>query len=94
MKRAYLTVTAQPDDEILGFGASAYKLSKKGNKIYNCILSGSVGARVNILEIEVLKEHTSLVGHRPNVKSEVDLYTNAERGLLSVRPGITDFSSI
>ena len=42
----------------------------------------------------VLRGDMSLVGPRPNVKSEVDLYTNAERGLLSVRPGITDFSSI
>ncbi len=36
----------------------------------------------------------SLVGPRPNVKSETDLYTDAEKKLLSVRPGITDFSSI
>lgn len=36
----------------------------------------------------------SLVGPRPQVRSDVDLYTQAERKLLSVRPGITDFSSI
>jgi len=36
----------------------------------------------------------SLVGPRPNVKSETDLYTSLERHLLSVRPGITDFASI
>jgi lipopolysaccharide/colanic/teichoic acid biosynthesis glycosyltransferase len=36
----------------------------------------------------------SLVGPRPNVKNETDLYTNIEKKLLSVRPGITDFSSI
>ena len=36
----------------------------------------------------------SLVGPRPNVKSEVDLYTEIEKELLSVKPGITDFSSI
>lgn len=36
----------------------------------------------------------SLVGPRPNVKSETDLYTSLERNLLSVRPGITDFASI
>ena len=36
----------------------------------------------------------SLVGPRPNVKSETDLYTDVEKLLLSVRPGITDFSSI
>jgi len=36
----------------------------------------------------------SLVGPRPNVKIETDLYTGAEKKLLTVRPGITDFSSI
>ena len=36
----------------------------------------------------------SLVGPRPNVKRETDLYTIEEKKLLSVRPGITDFSSI
>ncbi len=36
----------------------------------------------------------SLVGPRPNVKKETDLYTDIERKLLTVSPGITDFSSI
>ena len=42
----------------------------------------------------VLLGDMSLVGPRPNVKDEIDLYTNIERELLSVKPGITDFSSI
>jgi lipopolysaccharide/colanic/teichoic acid biosynthesis glycosyltransferase len=42
----------------------------------------------------VLIGDMSLVGPRPNVKSDTDLYTNIEKGLLEVRPGITDFSSI
>ncbi len=42
----------------------------------------------------VLKGDMSLVGPRPNVKTETDLYTNVERELLSIKPGITDFSSI
>ncbi len=42
----------------------------------------------------VLKGDMSLVGPRPNVKRETDLYTTAEKELLSVKPGITDFSSI
>lgn len=42
----------------------------------------------------VLKGDMSLVGPRPNVKRETDLYTAVERRLLDVRPGITDFSSI
>lgn len=42
----------------------------------------------------VLKGDMSLVGPRPQVVSEVATYTPEERGLLDVRPGITDFSSI
>ena len=42
----------------------------------------------------VLVGDMSLVGPRPNVKTETDLYTNIEKKLLSARPGITDFSSI
>ncbi len=42
----------------------------------------------------VLKGDMSLVGPRPNVKRETDLYTPIERRLLEVKPGITDFSSI
>ena len=36
----------------------------------------------------------SLVGPRPNVKRETDLYTSEERKLLDVKPGVTDFASI
>jgi len=44
--------------------------------------------------INVLRGEMSLVGPRPNVEREVRMYTAAERGLLSVRPGITDLASI
>jgi lipopolysaccharide/colanic/teichoic acid biosynthesis glycosyltransferase len=42
----------------------------------------------------VLIGDMSLVGPRPNVKDETDLYTDIEKELFLVRPGITDFSSI
>ena len=42
----------------------------------------------------VLKGDMSLVGPRPNVKRETDLYTPVEKKLLRVKPGITDISSI
>ncbi len=42
----------------------------------------------------VLIGDMSLVGPRPNVKRETDLYTLEEKKLLTVKPGITDFSSI
>ncbi len=38
--------------------------------------------------------HMSFVGPRPNVASETELYTYEEKLLLTVKPGITDFSSI
>lgn len=42
----------------------------------------------------VLIGDMSFVGPRPNVPSEVALYSHEERQLLSVRPGLTDFASI
>lgn len=42
----------------------------------------------------VLKGDMSMVGPRPNVQRETDLYTSVERRLLDVQPGITDFASI
>ena len=44
--------------------------------------------------INVLKGDMSLVGPRPNVLRDVALYTEEERKLLTVKPGITDLSSI
>jgi lipopolysaccharide/colanic/teichoic acid biosynthesis glycosyltransferase len=44
--------------------------------------------------LNVLKGDMSLVGPRPNVKRETDLYTSVEKDLLGVRPGITDMASI
>lgn len=42
----------------------------------------------------VLIGDMSLVGPRPNVKPEVDMYTVEEQKLIGVKPGITDISSI
>ncbi len=42
----------------------------------------------------ILNGEMSFVGPRPNVRRDVNLYTNIEKRLLSVKPGITDFSSV
>lgn len=42
----------------------------------------------------VLIGDMSLVGPRPEVRKYVDLYTEEQRKVLSIRPGITDYASI
>jgi lipopolysaccharide/colanic/teichoic acid biosynthesis glycosyltransferase len=44
--------------------------------------------------MNVLFGQMSLVGPRPNVLSETNLYTAQEKKILTVKPGITDFASI
>jgi len=44
--------------------------------------------------VNVLNGTMSLVGPRPEVRKYVDLYTERQRRVLSVRPGITDYASI
>lgn len=44
--------------------------------------------------INVLIGQMSIVGPRPEVKEYVDLYTDEQRIILSVKPGITDYASI
>ena len=44
--------------------------------------------------INVLRGEMSLVGPRPEVQHYVDMYTQEERAILSVRPGITDWASL
>lgn len=44
--------------------------------------------------LNILKGEMSFVGPRPNVKRDVKIYTDIEKRLLSIKPGITDFSSV
>lgn len=44
--------------------------------------------------INVINGEMSLVGPRPEVKKFTDMYTNEEKVILTVRPGITDWASI
>jgi lipopolysaccharide/colanic/teichoic acid biosynthesis glycosyltransferase len=44
--------------------------------------------------INVLKGEMSFVGPRPEVQMYVDMFTEEEKAILNVRPGITDWASI
>lgn len=44
--------------------------------------------------INVLKGDMSIVGPRPEVQEFVDLYTDEQRKILNVKPGITDYASL
>lgn len=44
--------------------------------------------------LNVLLGDMSIVGPRPEVRKYVDLYTDSQKQVLSVRPGITDYASI
>ena len=44
--------------------------------------------------INVLRGDMSIVGPRPEVKKFTDLFSEEEKAILSVRPGITDWASI
>jgi lipopolysaccharide/colanic/teichoic acid biosynthesis glycosyltransferase len=44
--------------------------------------------------INVLKGEMSFVGPRPEVQYYVDMFSEEERSILTVRPGITDWASI
>ena len=59
---------------------------------------GSIIRKLKLDELtqlfNVLKGEMSFVGPRPNVERETNLYSNKEKELLKVKPGITDFASI
>jgi LmbE family N-acetylglucosaminyl deacetylase len=101
--KTYLTVTAHPDDEALGFGASSYVLSQKGHVIHNCILSGKVDARRDRPGVDELKEHTNnaqkfmgaeapILGQFPNIKfntvAHLDLVQYIEGIIEEVQPDV------
>jgi len=44
--------------------------------------------------MNVLIGNMSIVGPRPEVKEYVDLYSNSQRQILKVKPGITDIASL
>lgn len=52
----YLVVVAHPDDEVLGVGATIYRLAQAGQQIHVCILSGKANARAYRPEPDELRK--------------------------------------
>lgn len=99
----YLTVTAHPDDEILGFGGSTFVLTNKGHVVYNLILSGNVEARRHRPEDEELIKHATaaqkivgaqapIMGSFPNIKfnsiPHLDLVRFIEKYIEEIHPDV------
>ncbi|MBO8173576.1 MAG: PIG-L family deacetylase [Bacillaceae bacterium] len=76
---SYLIVVAHPDDEVLGAGATMYKLANEGYSVNVCILSGEVDARNNRPTTDELNQDVNksmkilgindvIKGNFPNIK--------------------------
>lgn len=96
-----LSVTAHPDDEVLGFGGTASKLSSEGHYVYNCILSGAVEARrykpastelsADIKKAEsILNCKGTILGDFPNIQfntiPHLDLVQFIEKVIEEIKP--------
>lgn len=70
----YLIVVAHPDDEVLGAGATMYKLAQEGHTVNVCILSGEVNARNHRPDIELLHKDVNnslnILGVKRVIKGE------------------------
>lgn len=96
-----LSVTAHPDDEVLGFGGTAFQLAQKGHKVVNCMLSGEVTARTGRPEVDQLLSDTinaqhiigveePILGSFPNIRfntvSHLELVQFIEQVIMDVKP--------
>lgn len=79
---SYLIVVAHPDDEVLGAGATIYKLAQAGYEVNICIMSGEVSARNHrprVVELhqdidtsmKILGVRRVIKGNFPNIKLNV-----------------------
>lgn len=80
---SYLIVIAHPDDEVLGAGATMYKLAKEGHSVNVCILSGDVNARKNKPSNDDLNEDIRKSMNLLNVEKVITgNFTNIEFNLV------------
>lgn len=79
------------DAEKLG-GTSTHEFDSRITRVGSLLRKFKLDELPQLLN--VLAGDMSFVGPRPEVKKFVDMYTSEEKIILSVRPGITDWSSI
>ena len=97
---SYLIVVAHPDDEVLGAGATMYKLASVGTEVNVCIMSGNAEARTfrpSDLELEsdingsmnLLGVHHTYMGSFPNIKmntsAHLDLVQFIEKTIVETK---------
>lgn len=78
--------------------AHKYKIDSTANDDPRITPIGKIVRKFKIDElaqiINVIKGDIAIVGPRPQVEIEVNRYTKVEKEILSIKPGITDISSI
>ncbi len=99
----YLFIVAHPDDEVLGAGATIYKLAREGHSVVIGILSGDVSARRNrpgINELykdmiecaKILGIKRLILGRFPNIEfntvPHLKLVKFIEQILVEVKPDV------
>ena len=99
----FLVVVAHPDDEVLGFGASAHALTQAGHTVHTAIAVGDAEARTNRPATDELHHDTDraheIVGMQPptrgtfpniklNTVPHLDLVQFVEAAIRDVEPDI------
>ena len=89
--RIYKFRTMVPDAENLG-GPSTANEDPRITRVGKSLRKYKLDELPQFLN--VLKGEMSIVGPRPEVKKYVDMYTEEEKAILELRPGITDWASL